>query len=367
MTDDEIRDIFAELRRVGVDLGRPPGLALGTGFREGELLAWLRGLPDGLGHERFVEGLNAFITAATPNVVADDGEPVPPPRRYAPTIEQVHDACDILSREWDPLGARLGELTRDDVAVPAYNAVNAILRGGPTRDVEARIAATLRGTEREVFGVRAGPLLQTRYLVRRIMQAVADNPGPPHEFDPFERLRDEALQADAAEAAASGGRERQSRRRTVSIGPRGDEPTPLDPNASCSECGATGTVAYVTRDIEPRLSRYCVECWSKVRHKYDWFAESSHETDSPEAMIAAFERIYERVREPWVSAGSALWGDQILWIKQLLEPNENVTPADRETHLKWLATELMNRAPRMHGPMPPDIEAFVQQYGAPDA
>jgi len=214
LPDDEIREIFAELRRVGVDLGQPPGLALGTGFREGELLVWLRGLPDGLGHAAFVEELTAFITAATPNVLLVDGVPVPSPRRHSPTVEQVHAACDILSGEWDPLGARLGELTRDDVAIPAYNAVNAILRGGPTRNVEARIAANLRGTEREVFGVRASPLIQTRYLVRRIMQAVAENPGPLHQFDPFERLRSEAEATAAAEPAAADGRPDQSVRHT---------------------------------------------------------------------------------------------------------------------------------------------------------
>ena len=63
MTDDEIRDIFVELRRVGVDLGRPPGLALGTSFREGELLAWLRRLPDDLGHDAFVEADVTDLTA----------------------------------------------------------------------------------------------------------------------------------------------------------------------------------------------------------------------------------------------------------------------------------------------------------------
>ena len=51
--------MFAELRRVGVDLGRPPGLALSTGFRDGEFLAWLRELPDALGHDPFVERLAA--------------------------------------------------------------------------------------------------------------------------------------------------------------------------------------------------------------------------------------------------------------------------------------------------------------------
>jgi hypothetical protein len=368
MTDDEIRHIFAELRRVGCGLGQPPGLALGTGFREGEFLAWLRGLPDNLGHDAFAESLNAFITAATPNVVLADGEPVPPPRRYSPTIEQVHAAIDILLREWDPLGARLGELTRDDVAIPAYNAVNAILRNGPTRNVETRIAANLHRTEREVFGVRAGPLLQTRYLVRRIMQAVAEHPGPPHEFDPFQLLHSEATEAEAASATTSAGRSRASGRRTVRLGPRGDEPTnTIDPNAECDECGATGTVAWVTREIEPRLSRYCLACWRQVRHKYYGLPEIPQDEDSPEAMIAIFDHVYEYARERWRSSDSALWEDKAAFVRMGFAPQRNETARDHERRLKRFATELSSLAPRMYDSMPPDIEAFVQRYTVSDA
>jgi len=369
MTDDEIRDIFAELRRVGVDLGRPPGLALGTGFREGELLAWLRGLPDDLGHDAFVENLNAFIVAATPNVVLlEDGEPVPSPRRYSPTVEQVHAAIDILIREWDPLGARLGGLTRDDVAIPAFNAISAILRGGPTRDVEVRVAANLQRTEREVFGVRAGPLIQTRYLVRRIMQAVAEHPGPAHEFDPFEQLHQEAKKAEAADPAASAGRSHASGRRTVRLGPRGDEPkNTLDPDASCDECGTTGTVAWVTRDIDPRLSRYCLTCWRQVRHRYNGFPEIAHDRDSPEAMIAVFDHMYEYVRERPRSSDSALWEDKAPFVRMGFAPRRNEAPSDHERRLRQFANELASLATRMYDPVPPDIEAFVQRYTAPDA
>ena len=368
LPDDEIRDIFAELRRVGVDLGRPPGLALGTGFREGEFLAWLRGLPDGLGHDAFVERLNAFITGATPNVVLlEDGEPVPSPRRYSPTVEQVHAAIDILIREWDPLGARLGELTREDVAIPAYNAVFAIVHGGPTRSVEALVAAKLRGTEREVYGVRAGPLIQTRYLVRRIMQAVEQHPGPPHDFDPFE-LSQEPRESQVADAPAPGGRSRAAGRQTVALGPRGDEPkTTLDAKASCDECGATGTVAWVTREIEPRLSRYCLTCWRQVRHRYHGLPKISHDRDSPEFAIAVFDHMYEYARERWRSSDSALWEDKAPFVRMGFAPARDEAPSDHERRLRRFANELSSLATRMYDPMPSDIEAFVQQYTAPDA
>jgi hypothetical protein len=373
LPDDEIRDIFAELRRVGVDLGRPPGLALGTGFRDGELLVWLRGLPDGLGHDAFVEALNALIAAATPNVVLDDGEPVPPPRRYSPTIEQVHAAIDILLREWDPLGAHLGELARDAVAIPAYNAVTSILQEGPTRNVEVRIAAHLQKTERNVFGVRAGPLIQTRYLARRIMQAVAEHPGPPHDFNPFELALRETQEGDVADAGGPGGRSRSSGRQTVALGPRGDEPTnTLDPNASCNECGVTGTVAWVTREIEPRLSRYCLTCWRQVRHRYHESPERMRDLDavdrdSPEFKIAVFDSVYEHARERPRSSDSALWEDKAPFVRMGFALQRNETPGDHERRLKRFANELASLATRMYDPMPSDIEAFVQRYATPDA
>jgi len=370
MTDDHLREIFAELRRVGVDLGQPPGLALGTGFREGEFLAWLRGLPDGLGHRGFVDEMNAFITAATPNVVLENGAPVPSPRRYSPTIEQVHAACDILIREWDPLGARLGELTRDDVAIPAYNAVFAVIHDGPTRNVEARIAGNLRGTEREVFGVRASPLIQTRYLARRIMQAVAENPGPPHEFNPFELSPEETRQADRGNTASPGGRSRASGRQTVGLGPRGDEPAnTLDPDAACNECGAIGTVAWVMREIEPQLSRYCLTCWRQVRQRYWYYGlpDFPQDEDSPEHAIAIFDHVYEHARERWRSSDSALWEDKARFIRMGLAVQRNEGPDAHERRLRRFAGELAALATRMYDPMPPDIEAFVRQYAPPDA
>ena len=363
MTDDEIRDVFSEFRRIGVDLGQPHGLALGTGFGEGEFLAWLRTLPDGLGHDAFVEDLNAHIAQASPNVVLPDGTPAPRPRRYSPTVDQVHAAIDILLREWDPLGARLGELTRDDVAIPAFNAVNAILHGGPTRHTEAVIAAQLRMTEREAFDVRAAPLIQTRYLVRRIMQVVADNPGPPHEFDPFESIPEEAGDATAAK---SGMRSAHSSRSTVRLGPRGDEPPALGPDAACDDCGTIGTVAWVTRDTEPRLSRYCADCWRRVRHRYWWPADMP-DKETPEGMIAIFDHVYDRIREKPRGSGSALWEDQLGFFTAATKPDEDIAPDERDRRLRQFASQLADLAPRMYGPMPPEIAAFVQRYAGPDA
>src|SRR5688572_2992262 len=137
MTDEEIRDVFAELHRVGADLGRPPGLALGTGFRDGEFLTWLRSLPEELGHDVFVARLNEKVSALQPNAVGAlpasiDGRPY----RMWPTVEQMNAGIEILVREWDPLGARLGELSSEDVTHHAYNALGNVLRGGDPESIE---------------------------------------------------------------------------------------------------------------------------------------------------------------------------------------------------------------------------------------
>ena len=73
MAEHEAVAILGELRRIGADLERPPGLAFGTGFHAEELRAWLRELPDGIGHDAFVERLTAHVEAAVPARVRGPG------------------------------------------------------------------------------------------------------------------------------------------------------------------------------------------------------------------------------------------------------------------------------------------------------
>lgn len=208
MTDDEIRDVFPELERIGVELSRPPGLALGTGFRDGEFLTWLRTLPNGLGHDAFVERLQAHLGSAQPTATAfvPDDPPVEP-RRWWPTQEQLEAGIDVLIGEWDPLGARLGQLSRDDVGDFAYDTLVVAVSGDPSLDIEERIASLLGGAEEREFGVRASPLEQRLYLARRLIQVVVDHPAARHELD-FQG-------------------ENRTTTNVVGLGPRDDEPPAL--------------------------------------------------------------------------------------------------------------------------------------------
>jgi hypothetical protein len=272
MTDEEIRTIFEELRRIGADPGRPPGLALGTGFGPGEFIQWLRALPDNVGHDAFAERLKTHIESAAPIAARTGAEAsrpngTEPPFFFShPTLAQLEAATDVLAREWDPLGARRGELPNDVVADTAFEALNGIIgnRGHP--NLQKQLAKLLAAVEEREFGVRPSPLEQRRYLARRLVQVADAHPATVRRIDAGEMSSTGTARATA---------------KAVAIGPRGDEPPALDPGATCTECGAIGTVAFVTREIEPVLSRYCAPCWRRVRHKYWGLATPPSPTSRP--------------------------------------------------------------------------------------
>jgi hypothetical protein len=348
MTEQEIRAVFDELERIGVDLERPPGLALGTGFRGGEFLTWLRTLPDALGHDLFVDQLTAHVMTAAPLHAPEETAPkasTPASFLECATREQLDAAIDVLVDEWDPLGARLGDLSRADVAQTAFDIVNAILADSDAGS-EGRIATAIGQVEEQEFGVRPSPAEQRRYLARRLIGVVIDHPAP------------NGHQVRAMPDGSSN---------FVELGPRGDEPPALDAEASCSQCGTTGTVAVVMRDIEPLVSRYCVDCWHSVRDKYWMRTHPTFDTSTPEGTIAAFDYMRSAALDQARYAASALWEDTLDFVLAALKPNDRDTASDHERQLGRLADDLLQQAPLMYGAMPPAIEAFVQQYGRPHA
>ncbi len=230
MTDEEIRTIFDELRRIGADPGRPPGLALGTGFGLGEFIQWLRTLPDNVGHDAFAERLKTHIESAAPIAARPTAEDfrsngAEPPSFFShPTLAPLEAATDGLAQEWDPLGARLGELPRDVVADAAFKALSSIIANRGRPNLQKQLAKLLAAVEEREFGVRPSPVEQRRYLARRLIQVADAYPATVRRID-------------VAEMASTGTAVRQ----VVHLGPRGDEPPALDP------VGAVGGPARVPR------------------------------------------------------------------------------------------------------------------------
>jgi hypothetical protein len=250
-----------------------------------------------------------------------------------------------------------------------FDALNMIVLNGPTRDVEMAIATQLQRIERDDFGLRPSSLIQTRYLARRLIQIVAEHPGPAHEFDPMERRQravEKAAQRESAITRRSGVRSSRVSRNIVYLGPRGDEPPPLDPDATCASCGRQGTVAYVTRETDPKLSQYCADCWRRIRHNYWRWSFDRLDRRSPEAIIFNYERLYHQALERPRGSGSALWEDQIGFIRTMMNDSDE-PPADRELRLRRIAADLVSLAPTMDGPMPAEIQDFVREHTSADA
>ena len=402
MTDDELRAIFHELQRIGADLGRPPGLALGTGFRPGEFLAWLQSLPDAIGHDAFATLLTERVTAAAQEGSLPDppdrepttrrspfpvpGSPFPVPGspvsldletiRFWPTREQLEAAIDILVREWDPLGARLGELTREVVEQHAFDVLGGLVRLPPAWHHETLVAVQLGQIEEDAFLVRKSPIEQRLYLARRLCAVVDSMPAPP--LLPSRAQSTRSTRRDGRSTISVGPRRVRrgvgvnasslSLSSCVSIGPTGHEPPALDPKATCEVCGKTGTVAFVTREIEPLVSQFCRECWGTVRW-WAWFSLRSSKPEAPADMIALFDLMNRLEHEQIRSAGSAVWEDHFELVTRSLTPPHDESEDDavkRTEGLRRFAKSLASRATEMDGPMPPKVEAFVRDYGGFD-
>lgn len=380
MTDEEIRAIFDELRRVGADLGRPPGLALGTGFGPGEFVAWLRALPEDLGHDAFADRLRARVAAAAPlastgaSQDGDSGAPTPPDafgeRRSWPTRKQLELGIDILVHEWDPLGARLGALTREDLDQHAFNLLGSLVWMGNASERENMAAEQIGELEEKEFLVRRSPVEQRRYLARRLCAVVDEHPAPPLPLsrapDPPAVKRVGNTQVATARAQRLEWRGMGPRTHASShaeLGPTGHEPPALDPSATCAECGVTGTVAFVTRAVEPRVTQYCRECWTHVR-SWAW-KPPRRSGDTAAGMIDMFDRVHRRAHEQIRSAGSALWEDRFMFAEEALAAPAGGPDAmaNRETALRWWARGLIDHAGEMDGPMPENVAAFVREYG----
>jgi hypothetical protein len=304
----------------------------------------------------------------TPRATSQPLEPAHPSSFECATLEQLEAAIDVLTKEWDPLGARLGKLSREDLEQFAFDIVNTILGFGGD-DSEKLVAKMLGSLEEYEFGVRPSPVRQRRYLARRLMQIVVDYPSPPEDQDLWTSgtpANSEELSSRAARSENAHTMSATARSNRVELGPRGDEPPALDPNAVCTQCGATGTIAVVMRDREPALSRYCIDCWRGVRDRYIKPMPPA-DTSTPQGTIAMIDYMRSMMRERRRYAASALWEDCLDFVRASLSPNEAGAPADRERHLQRLAGDLLSRAPKMYGPMPPEIEAFVRDHAPPPA
>lgn len=149
----------------------------------------------------------------------------------------------------------------------------------------------------------------------------------------------------------------------VRLGPLAHEP--LEPNAQCDSCGATGTVAVTVLHTSPEeVRRYCETCWPAARERWEQAGEDQTIDWMKRGMRAGPFSMPEK--PPARSGGSSSWHDVDLYIQRYLLRSDG-SPGIPLTDLAQQANEIRKHAPKMNGPMPERIAAFVSKYSSGSA
>jgi len=153
----------------------------------------------------------------------------------------------------------------------------------------------------------------------------------------------------------------------VGFGRLGDAargPLGRDPDATCEGCGTTGTVGRAVRtgadETIVESHRFCAACWPEqsARYRARWEEEDRLR-----------EEAFHRGEAPG-GVGHGTWFEAATWhgtlelvrsIERTMIAPMPPAPAD----LASLVEEIRAYAPELEGPMPLEVEMFVQRYGAP--
>ena len=141
---------------------------------------------------------------------------------------------------------------------------------------------------------------------------------------------------------------------------------PREPDALCDACGARGTIGRAMRTdaqgTPTEIHRFCARCWPEraAQLQARWSEERRLATEAwmrapesvpqPPAMGAAFE--------------SASWHEALTFVREVNRTLRSTEPPSAED-LADIAAELRTLAADREGPMPLEIEVFIQAYAAP--
>lgn len=340
--EEQTASILLELRRIGVDLASLSEPLVGTGLRASELLRWLRAIPDNAGEEDLRRRLaeHARSAATRPVEVRWRVErPRPahrgPRERWWPTQSLLDAGTDLMMEEWDPFGVRHAGVDRQAVAEFVFHFFGPLLAPNGRIDPVTHTTEMIASAERDHLALTPSPEPHRRYLAHRLRELVERYPVPPRTYVPPSGM--------------------------VIVRVPSPGPPPLDPEGVCVRCHAFGTVACVTTMQTPRPTsvRFCAACWREVRREF-----VRDPLDRPKTAADQIAWLDSTNRPP-VSVNSRSW-DDTLHSLQMLEfiarRDENQPAAERETVLSQFAAGLLEREHTMDGPMPPEIEAFVNQH-----
>jgi hypothetical protein len=83
-------------------------------------------------------------------------------------------------------------------------------------------------------------------------------------------------------------------------------------------------------------------------------------------MITLFDSAERSRREQVRYAASALWDDRLILFRHMIASSNDDEPSEeRDRNLRWMADTFIQMEPKMYGPMPEDIQAFVHEHRTP--
>jgi hypothetical protein len=152
-----------------------------------------------------------------------------------------------------------------------------------------------------------------------------------------------------------------------------DDTDPRDPTAQCDRCGRRGTVARAVRHSEPPLIlRYCSSCWPAAQEELEarqrdelkqWKqvqkAAAARERSTREALVSSSPPA------AW-SSSSRSWHDASRFLA-LIAQQAKGSRAPTSTDLAAIAKDIRAKSAEMDGPIPPDIQDFLDRYSPPAA
>jgi hypothetical protein len=136
------------------------------------------------------------------------------------------------------------------------------------------------------------------------------------------------------------------------VGVTVDETDPRDPGAQCDRCGRRGTVARAMRHSQPPLVfRYCSACWPEAQQELE--ARQGEAFPSSSAPVA------------W-SSSSRSWHDTRSFLILIATPPSGGS-APTSMELAVIAQDIRAKAAEMDGPIPSDIQDFLDRHLPPAA
>jgi hypothetical protein len=145
--------------------------------------------------------------------------------------------------------------------------------------------------------------------------------------------------------------------------PDDDGTSPRDPDAACDRCGRHGTAVRVTRHLAPPvITQFCSSCWREVRD--DISPPVPLARPSPAEAVA----FLTRTEGPPMTIVSRSWDDTLTFIGLLTHAPRDAAsqpPWELEKYRAEIAAEIIAGASAMDGPMPSDVQAFVDKHYRP--